>query len=82
MCIQKGSRHTVEERFFHENDNPKSTPYRAEKISLARKTDDITWPRDREREREREKVGTFDERDAYTLYRKSSGAGRREVEAA
>ena len=31
VCIQKGSRHTVEERFFHENDTPKSTPYRAEK---------------------------------------------------
>lgn len=30
-CIQKGSRHTVEERFFHENDKPKSIPHRVVK---------------------------------------------------
>ena len=33
---------------------PKVHRIARKKISLARKTDDITWPRDRERERERE----------------------------
>ena len=46
---------------------PKVHRIARKKISLARKTDDITWPRDREREKERVCRTVRRKRRVYTL---------------